>query len=62
MHAQRSSGARSLGITVYKGIGKHSSSSSLAMIFDRSAVLLGLYMEKFPLITLTELTGFRHSE
>ena len=33
-----------LRITVYKGIGKHSSSQSPAMNFDRSAVSLRLYM------------------
>ena len=33
-----------LRMTVYKGIGKHSSSQSLAMNFDRSAVSLRLNM------------------
>ena len=39
-----------LRITVYKGIGKHSSSQGPAMNFDRSAVLLRLdmgYVDKF---------------
>ena len=39
-----------LRMTVYIGIGKHSYSQSPAMNFDRSAVLLRLKMEKFPLI------------
>ena len=36
----------------------HSSSQSPAMNIDRSAVSIRLYMEKFPLIILTKLTGF----
>ena len=50
-----------LRITAYKGIGKHSSHSSPAMNFDRSAVSLRLNMEKFPFIMLTKLTGPRTS-
>ena len=34
-----------LRMTVYKGKGKHSSSQSPAMNFDRSAVSLRLYMD-----------------
>ena len=45
----------------YKGIGKHSSTQSPAMNFDRSAVSLRLYMEKFLLIFLKKLTGCRTS-
>ena len=48
-----------LRITAYKGIGKHSSHSSPAMNFDRSAVSLRLNMENCPLIMLTKLTGYR---
>ena len=33
-----------LGMTVYKGLGKHSAFQSPAMIFDRSAVLIRLNM------------------
>ena len=36
-----------LRITVYQGIGKHSSSLSPAMNFDSSTVSLSLNMEKF---------------
>ena len=39
-----------LRMTVYKGIGKLSSSQSPAMNFDTLIVLLRLYMEKFPLV------------
>ena len=42
--------------TIYKGIGKHSSSKSPAMNFDRSAVSLRPYIEIFSLIMLTKLT------
>ena len=45
-------------MVVYKGIGKHSSSLSPAMNFDRSAVRLSsLHGEKFPLIMLTNQQG-----
>ena len=49
-------------MVVYRGIGKHSSSLSPAMNFDRSAVRLSsLHEEKFPLIMLTKSTGCRTS-
>ena len=54
-------GLAHLRITAYKGIEQHSPHSSPAMNFDRSAVSLRLYMEKFPLIMLTKLTGCRSS-
>ena len=50
-----------LRMIVYKGIGKYSSSQTPAMNFDRSAVSLGLHMEKFSLIMLKKLTGCRPS-
>ena len=48
-----------LRMAVYTGIKKHSSSQSLATDLDRSAVSFKLYMEKFPVTILTELTGCR---
>ena len=45
-----------LRMIVYKGIVKHSSPN-----FERSAVSLILYIEKFPLIMLTKLTGLNFS-
>ena len=50
-----------LRMTVYKGIGKHCSPQSPAMNFDRSAVSLRCYREKFPLIMLIKLTGCKTS-
>ena len=46
-----------LRMTVYKGKGKQSCSQSPVMNFDKSVVSLSHYMEKFPLIMLTSLTG-----
>ena len=43
---------RSLRMTLYKGIAKHSSSQSPAMMFT-----IKLYMEKCPFIMLTKGTG-----
>ena len=50
---------RSLRMTFYKGMAKHSSSQSQAlMCFFNQQFHLKLYMEKCPFIMLTKCTGF----